>query len=97
IITVVAPAGYGKTTLLAQWSECNERLPVWVSLDGRDDDPAVLLRHVARALDRVDPIDPAILGSLDRAERPSPQAPPLLASILSSRREPLALVIDDLD
>jgi ATP/maltotriose-dependent transcriptional regulator MalT len=43
-LTVVsAPAGFGKTTLLAEW------LPpsgVWLSLDERDNDPAVVWRDV---------------------------------------------------
>jgi LuxR family transcriptional regulator, maltose regulon positive regulatory protein len=36
--TVVAPAGYGKTTLLAKWAEADPRRFAWVALDGRDDD-----------------------------------------------------------
>jgi LuxR family maltose regulon positive regulatory protein len=41
---VCAPAGYGKTTLLAQWAAADaERTPfAWVSLDERDSDPSVL-------------------------------------------------------
>src|SRR5262249_13650034 len=33
VISLVAPAGYGKTTLLAQWAERDERPFAWVSLD----------------------------------------------------------------
>ena len=36
--TVVAPAGYGKTTLLARWAEADPRPFAWVALDGGDDD-----------------------------------------------------------
>jgi LuxR family maltose regulon positive regulatory protein len=43
--TVVAPAGYGKTTLLAKWGEADPRPFAWVALDGRDDDAVVLLRY----------------------------------------------------
>ena len=38
--TIVAPAGYGKTTLLAQWAEADTRPFAWVALDGRDDGDA---------------------------------------------------------
>ena len=38
-MSVVAPAGYGKTTLLAHWAEADPRPFAWVALDGRDDDP----------------------------------------------------------
>ena len=60
LATVVAPAGYGKTTLLAQWAARDERPFVWLSLDERDNDPLTLLRHLAAALDRVEPLDASI-------------------------------------
>jgi len=53
--TVVAPAGYGKTTLLAQWAERDSRTFAWVTLDERDNDPIVLLRHIAAALEVDEP------------------------------------------
>ena len=48
-ISVVAPGGYGKTTLLAQWAARDERRFAWITLDRRDNDPIVLLRHLAAA------------------------------------------------
>ena len=65
VICVVAPPGYGKTTLLAQWSERLGPRVGWVSVDRRDNDPVVLLTYIAAALDRVEPIDPG-------CSRPSP-------------------------
>ena len=64
VISVVAPAGYGKTTLLAQWAESWQPRVAWVSADHRDNDPAVLLTYLATALDRVEPITPAVLRTL---------------------------------
>ena len=43
IVSVVAPAGYGKTTLLSQWAERNGQSFAWVSVDEADNDPKVLL------------------------------------------------------
>ena len=43
VISVVAPAGYGKTTFLAQWAERKKPRVGWVSVDDRDNDPVVLL------------------------------------------------------
>jgi LuxR family maltose regulon positive regulatory protein len=45
---VCAPAGYGKTTLLAQWEAADrDRTPfVWIPLDARDSDPVRLWGHV---------------------------------------------------
>jgi LuxR family transcriptional regulator, maltose regulon positive regulatory protein len=47
-VCVVAPAGYGKTTLLAQWAERTGRPVAWVSVDRRDNDPASSAMLVAR-------------------------------------------------
>ncbi|MCC8400431.1 LuxR C-terminal-related transcriptional regulator [Paraburkholderia sp. MMS20-SJTN17] len=52
---VIAPAGFGKTTLLAAWSEAQARKkrPVaWLSLDEEDDDPQQLGAYLVAALSR---------------------------------------------
>ena len=76
VVCVVAPAGYGKTTLLSQWAEQRGRT-AWVSLDERDNDPEILLACAAAALDQVEAIDPELLGTrwlggLDRGDRRHP-------------------------
>jgi LuxR family maltose regulon positive regulatory protein len=50
LIVVQAPAGYGKTTLLAQWAQENERPCAWVTVDNADADPGVLAASIAHAL-----------------------------------------------
>ena len=50
LVVVTAPAGYGKTTLLAQWARRDERRFAWVSIDSHDNDPVILLRHIAVAV-----------------------------------------------
>lgn len=58
VVAVVAPAGYGKSTLLTRW---HARLVgqgvscAWLSLDEDDDDPARFMRHLVAALQRADP------------------------------------------
>lgn len=42
IVTIVAPAGFGKTTLLAQWAERDRRPVQWIDLEPEDDDAEVL-------------------------------------------------------
>ena len=54
VITVVAPSGYGKSTLLAQWAAGVRDPVVWLSIDDADHDPVVFLRHLAAALDELD-------------------------------------------
>jgi LuxR family maltose regulon positive regulatory protein len=95
VTTVVAPAGYGKTTLLGQWAERDSRPFAWVTVDERDNDPVVLLRHVAAALERHEPVKPSVVDGL-RAPGSSiwTRAVPRLASELSAR-SPIVLVLDD--
>jgi LuxR family maltose regulon positive regulatory protein len=98
LATLVAPAGYGKTTLLAQWAARDERPFVWLSVDGRDNDPLLLVRHLATAFDRVETLDPTVLDAL---EAPGPSvwedAAPRLAAAVASHRSPFVAVLDDAD
>lgn len=56
VTLVVAAAGFGKTTLLAQ---CHARLhthAVWLSLDRNDQDPFMLVRHLIAGFNRERPV-----------------------------------------
>ena len=55
LILVCAPAGSGKTALLADWARSGDQLVAWLSLDAGDDDPVRFWRHVLAALDRARP------------------------------------------
>jgi LuxR family maltose regulon positive regulatory protein len=55
LILVCAPAGYGKTELLAAWAGGGRRPVAWLSMDEGDNDPARFWRHVAAALERACP------------------------------------------
>jgi LuxR family maltose regulon positive regulatory protein len=51
---VSGPAGFGKTTLIAQWlldATETDRAVAWLSLDSSDDDPERFWRYVVTALD----------------------------------------------
>ena len=96
VISVVAPAGYGKTTLLAQWAECRQPRAAWVSADDHDNDLAVLLTYLAVAVDRVERLDPALFRAL-AAPGEAVKVVPRLASAIASLRQPIALVLDHTD
>ena len=55
LVLVCAPAGYGKTVLLADWAQRGPQRAAWLSLDAGDNDPARFWRHAIAALDRVRP------------------------------------------
>ena len=55
LILVGAPAGFGKTALLADWARRGDRPVAWLSLDAGDNDPARFWRHAVAALDRARP------------------------------------------
>jgi len=57
VVLLLAPAGYGKSTLMAQWhSELLDRhVPcAWLSLDPDDDDKVRFMRHLVAALHKAD-------------------------------------------
>src|SRR3954452_550026 len=64
VATLTAPAGYGKTTLLSQWAARDPRSFAWVTVDDRDNDPVVLLSHIAAALARTEPLHPRVVDAL---------------------------------
>jgi LuxR family transcriptional regulator, maltose regulon positive regulatory protein len=96
IVSVVAPAGYGKTTLLAQWAEHDDRAFAWVSVDEQDNDPKVLLTYVARALDAVEPVGWRVFEALASPVSSVPgSVVPRLGSAFASMAVSVVLVLDD--
>ena len=96
VVGVTAPAGYGKSTLLAQWAEAEDRRVGWVSLDRLDDDPAALLSVLAAAYggsrgrtDLVADVRGVGVSALGRAA-------PRLASAFRTSPVPFVLMLDDL-
>lgn len=55
VTLVVAPAGFGKTTLLASWAEAARMPAAWLALDEGDRDPATFLENLAAAMRRAAP------------------------------------------
>jgi LuxR family maltose regulon positive regulatory protein len=64
LIQVTGPAGYGKTTALSQWAAEDCREFAWVTVDEADGDPVRLAGHVALAMHRIQPLDPAVFRVL---------------------------------
>ena len=97
VVAITAPAGYGKSTFLAEWAAAEDRSVVWVPLDRFDNDPAMLLVSLASAYCR------AGLGRADLvAGLESPGGPGLsraaarLAAEFGASPVPFVLMLDDL-
>ncbi len=96
-VAVTAPAGYGKSTFLAEWAATENRHVAWVALDRFDDDPATLLTALAAAYcraglasrDLIQDVGGSRTSALDRAA-------PRLAAEFRASPVPFVLVLDDL-
>ena len=95
LILASAPAGYGKTVLLADWARRGEHPVAWLSLDAGDNDPARFWRHAVASLDRARP------GTGERvAPLLGPSAPASFQGLVTALINDLAgeealLVLDD--
>ena len=95
LILACAPAGYGKTVLLADWARLAGHPVAWLSLDAGDNDPARFWRHAVAALDRARPgIGERVTGLL------GPPAPTSFQGLVTALINDLAgeqalLVLDD--
>ncbi len=94
---VAAPAGYGKTTAVRDWCAGLDASVAWVTLDDSDNDPVLLWRYVATALDRVRPgLGQRALRRLDVAGSPVEVAVDELMNAIVSLESGLVVVLDDL-
>jgi LuxR family transcriptional regulator, maltose regulon positive regulatory protein len=82
VLVVTAPAGYGKTTVVAQWERTNDRPFAWVSLEPRHDDAGALSAAIGAALD---------VAGVDGGTGADGPASEAAAGI----RRPCVLVLDD--
>lgn len=96
---VSAPAGFGKTTLLARWltDPANAGMPVaWLSLDERDNDPVLFWSYMVTGVSRAaDGAGSATLSVLQSAQK---AMEPVLATLLNDLNRiagDLIVVLDD--
>ena len=92
-----APAGAGKTSLLAAWLAQLDRPVAWLTLDERDQDVGQVLRYLVAALQRFAPA--CGRGALAWLEAPRPPPPEVvvtgLVNDLAALPAPGVLVLDD--
>jgi LuxR family maltose regulon positive regulatory protein len=97
VTLVCAPAGFGKTMLLAEWVQTIERPTAWLSLDEHDNELAVFVYSLTAALQTVFPDAFQATASLLSAPHfpPPHRVAPLLSNDLADVPEELILVLDD--
>jgi LuxR family maltose regulon positive regulatory protein len=94
---ISAPAGFGKTTLVAAWTRDAGRPVAWLSLDADDNDPARFTSYLIAALQEID----ERIGQAAQAMLGSPTPPPMavlltaLVNEMAATPEPFILVLDD--
>ncbi|HEY1322832.1 MAG TPA: LuxR C-terminal-related transcriptional regulator [Streptosporangiaceae bacterium] len=94
-ILASAPAGYGKTVLLADWARRGEHPVAWLSLDAGDNDPARFWQHAVAALDRARPGTRDLLAPLLGPPAPASFQGLVAALINELAGEEALLVLDD--
>ena len=97
-VCVCAPAGFGKTALLAAWVRGSQCPVAWLCLDAGDSDPARFWRYALAALDRA---RPGLAGRVGPLLGPPPRSFDGLVTTLINElaanpaADQVALVLDD--
>jgi LuxR family transcriptional regulator, maltose regulon positive regulatory protein len=93
LVLLVAPPGFGKSTLLAEWAERDQRPFAWLLADEQDDDPTVLWTYMAAAV--ANALDEEMANERIRgiARDEAPEA--TLAQELETSGREIVIAIDD--
>jgi LuxR family maltose regulon positive regulatory protein len=96
LVAITAPAGYGKTSLLAEWAERDSRTSSWLACEEWHSDPILLTRAIVAAFEEVEPFDDAVYRSLDEPHQDLISCVlPVLAMSLERRSHAFVLILDD--
>ena len=100
LIVIHAPAGYGKTTLAAQWGEELARDSVkvaWLTVDNNDNNLVWFLANLIKAIQRANPAIADDLGDVleQRGENAQQYVLTSLINDVHERDERMAVIVDD--
>jgi len=94
VTLIIAPAGFGKTTLAAAWAQTREMPVAWLSLQPADSSKERFITYLIQALQTIDPL----LGQTAQALMQSGNADAALYALLNDLavlKENISLVLDD--
>jgi LuxR family transcriptional regulator, maltose regulon positive regulatory protein len=97
LMLITAGAGFGKTSLVAEWCSTRTEHVAWVALDEGDNDPARFLSYVVAAIQMHYPqVGRELLVALQSQQPPLPEtALTILINQLIALEKRLFLVLDD--
>ncbi len=94
---ISAPAGYGKSTLIGEWSRNTEKPVTWLSLDENDNNLKRFLTYFVAAIQKIDEsVGLELLHTLEATDNPPLE--PLFTTLineLSATNEQFYIVLDD--
>ncbi|MBN2086360.1 MAG: hypothetical protein JW748_14165 [Anaerolineales bacterium] len=96
VTLISAPAGFGKTTLLAEWAGRTARPVSWLALEESENDPALFLRYLIESIRKSAESLSPVLSQVMQSPQPVPPRsllPPLLNEL--ARIPPMVLILDD--
>ena len=96
LILVSAPAGSGKSTVLASWLAGRPEACAWLQVETSDSDPARFWAYVVQALTSAAPeLSPQLTGVVASSAGDELVVVTALVNALSELEQPLVLVVDD--
>ena len=95
VVSIVAPPGYGKSTVLAQWATNGPRQTAWLTIDDLDNDPVIFLGYLAAALDRIEPLDSSVFRAIGSRGVSTRSVIGRLLSAISGSAAPVLVALDD--
>ena len=95
VISIVAPPGYGKSSLLVQWATEDSGPVAWLTADDSDSDPVVFLTDLAAAIDRHVPLGSELFSAIASGTVSHRTVVGRLLAAMSRPPEPVRIAIDD--
>ncbi|MFL6136968.1 MAG: LuxR C-terminal-related transcriptional regulator [Frankiaceae bacterium] len=95
VVAISGPPGYGKTTLLVQWSIEDQRPFAWLTVDRAANNPVALATYMMLALQQLGDVDHRALSALGDESSVSAVLLPRLGRMLAEIPRPFVLVVDD--
>ncbi len=95
IISMVAPPGYGKSSVLVQWATEGSGPVAWLTADDTDSDPVAFLTDLAVAIDRHTPLGVELFSAIASDTMSHRTVIGRLLAAISRRPEPIRIAIDD--